>query len=54
MKKSFTFIMLLLVVLMYSGCSDTWQGVKKDTKKNAQWSKEKINDGAKYIEKKTD
>ncbi|MCX6061648.1 MAG: hypothetical protein NT103_05290 [Campylobacterales bacterium] len=52
MKKSLTFIILLFVVLMASGC-ETWQGAKKDTANGAQWSKDKVNDGAKYIEKKT-
>ncbi len=36
----------------YSG--DTWNGAKEDTAKDAEWSKDKVNDGAKYIEKKTD
>lgn len=54
MKKSLTFIILLFVLLMTGGCSKTWQGAKKDTSDNAQWSKDKVNDGAKYIEKKTD
>lgn len=54
MKKSLTFILLLFVLLMASGCSETWQGAKKDTADNAEWSKEKVNDGAAYIEKKTD
>ena len=42
------------MVLIASGCSKTWKGVKEDTAKGAQWSKDKVNDGAKYIEKKTD
>ncbi|MCK9472341.1 hypothetical protein [Sulfurimonas sp.] len=54
MKKSLTLITVLFVVLMTSGCSETWQGAKKDTKDNAEWSKDKVNEGAKYIEKKTD
>lgn len=54
MKKSLTFIMLLFVVLMASGCTKTWQGAKKDTANNVEWSKDKVNDGAEYIEKKTD
>lgn len=54
MKKSLTFIILLFAVLMASGCSETWQGVKKDTSDNVQWSKDKVNDGAGYVEKKTD
>jgi len=54
MKKSLTFIILLFVVFIASGCSKTWQGAKKDTKDSVEWSKGKVNDGAKYIEKKTD
>ncbi len=65
MKKSLTFIVLLFVLFMASGCGDTWQGAKEDTtdgtewskekaKDGVEWSKEKVNDGAKYIEKKTD
>jgi hypothetical protein len=46
--------MFLFVILLASGCSKTWQGVKNDTDKNVEWSKDKVNDGAKYIEKKTD
>lgn len=53
MRKSLTFTIVLFVVFMASGCSDTWKGVKKDTSENTEWSKEKVNDGAKYIEKKT-
>ena len=54
MKKSLTFITVLFVVIMASGCSGTWQGAKKDTTDNAEWSKDKVSDGAEYIEKKTD
>lgn len=54
MKKSLTFIMLLFAVFVASGCEKTSDGAKEDTKDNAQWSKDKVNDGAKYIEKKTD
>ena len=54
MKKSLTFVMLLFVAVMASGCSETWQGAKKDTSDSAQWSKDKANDGAEYIEEKTD
>ncbi|MDA3946335.1 MAG: hypothetical protein PF439_06610 [Helicobacteraceae bacterium] len=54
MKKISTFIIVLFVVLMVSGCSDTWQGAKEDTTDSAQWSKDKLNDGAEYIEEKTE
>ena len=54
MKKSLIFIMFLFIVFIANGCSGTWKGAKEDTSKGAQWSKDKVNDGAKYIEKKTD
>jgi len=38
---------------MASGCA-TWQGVKEDTNKGTQWSKDKVNEGAEYVEKKTE
>lgn len=54
MKKSLKYIIILFVVFMASGCGDTWQGAKKDTTDNAKWSKDKVNEGADYVEKKTD
>jgi len=54
MKKSSSIMILLFMALVASGCSGTWKGAKEDTSKGAQWSKDKVNDGAKYIEKKTD
>lgn len=54
MKKSLTIVMLILMILVASGCEGTWKGAKEDTSKGTQWSKDKVNDGAKYIEKKTD
>lgn len=53
MNKTLVLFIFMFAILMVSGC-ETWQGVKKDTNKGAQWSKDKVNDGAKYIEKKTD
>lgn len=54
MKKSLIFITVLFVAIMASGCGKTWQGAKKDTSENVEKSKDKVNEGAKYIEKKTD
>jgi predicted small secreted protein len=54
MKKSLTFIMLLFALFVVSGCEKTSDGAKKDTADGVEWSKDKVNDGAKYIEKKTD
>ena len=54
MKKSLTYIVLFSALVMLSACTQTWDGAKKDTKESVDWSKEKVNDGAKYIEKKTE
>lgn len=54
MKKSLTLVMFLFAVFMASGCEKTSDGVKKDTADGVEWSKDKVNDGAKYIEEKTD
>lgn len=53
MKKGLIFITIFTIALISSGCSDTWKGAEKDTKENADWGKEKVNDGAKYVEEKT-
>lgn len=54
MKKSLIFVTILLIVAMTNGCSKTWEGAKRDTSSNAQWSKDKVNDGAQYIERKSE
>ncbi|MDX1809293.1 MAG: hypothetical protein R3331_07115 [Sulfurospirillaceae bacterium] len=54
MQKGLAFIIVLFVILMTSGCSKTWEGIKRDTAKNTQWSKDKVNHGANYVEKKTE
>ena len=46
--------MLLFAVFVASCCEKTSDGAKKDTADGVEWSKEKVNDGAKNIEKKTD
>jgi hypothetical protein len=53
MKKSLTFMMLLSAILMASGC-EPWHDAKKDAANGAEWSKDKVNEGAEYLEKKTD
>lgn len=40
------------MALFTSTCSGTWKGVKDDTSKGAEWSKDKVNDDANYIEKR--
>jgi predicted small secreted protein len=47
------FISLSILVLLFTGCSNTWSGVKTDAGDAANWTKEKINQGAAYIKEKT-
>ncbi len=46
------YVLLILMVFLFSGCA-TWNGIKQDTKTGANWTKEKVHEGAKYIEEKT-
>ncbi len=39
MKKIFTLLLLASVILLCTGCSSTWDGVKSDT--NEAWGKTK-------------
>lgn len=48
--KNLVFAALLGVIL--SGCA-TWQGVKQDTSDAANWTKKKVNEGAQWVEEKT-
>ena len=47
------YLYLCLCVAALSGCA-TWGGIKKDTSDAAQWTKEKINQGAEYVKEKTE
>ncbi|MBE0491472.1 MAG: hypothetical protein IBX44_04385 [Sulfurospirillum sp.] len=43
----------LFIVLLLSGCA-TWGGIKSDSKDAADWTKEKVNQGATYVKEKTE
>lgn len=43
----------LIALSFFVGCSNTWQGAKKDTNNVYEWSKSKVNDGASWVEEKT-
>lgn len=47
-------LMLLSVAFLMVGCSNTWRGVKEDTNRAVEWSKDKVNDGATYVKEKTE
>ena len=47
------YMITILFVTLLSGCA-TWGGIKKDTRDGAEWTKEKINQGASYVKEKTE
>ncbi|MDX1810079.1 MAG: hypothetical protein R3331_11120 [Sulfurospirillaceae bacterium] len=47
------YILIAVTVLFMSGCA-TWEGIKQDTKTGVNWTKEKLHNGANYVEKKTE
>jgi len=54
-RVSMKYLLLIAMTLtVFSGCSATWSGVKEDTSKAADWTKEKVNEGASYVKEKTE
>ncbi|MDR2081501.1 MAG: hypothetical protein LBP54_06400 [Campylobacteraceae bacterium] len=45
---------LLMTALFLAGCSNTWHGMKNDAQAAADWTKEKVNQGASYVKEKTE
>ncbi|CZE46140.1 hypothetical protein [Campylobacter geochelonis] len=45
---------ILVTTIFFVGCSNTWQGVKQDSKETADWTKEKVNEGATFVKEKTE
>lgn len=48
------FLLIAITLTVFSGCSATWRGVKEDSSKAADWTKEKVNEGASYVKEKTE
>lgn len=46
-------VVLVLMALIFCGCA-TWQGVKEDTRDGVEWTKDKVNQGARYVKEKTE
>lgn len=44
----------IALLLLLTGCSATWNGVKEDSTKAKDWTAEKINKSANYIKEKTE
>ena len=47
------YILPIILIALFSGCA-TWGGIKKDAKDGAEWTKEKVNQGASYVKEKTE
>ncbi len=48
------FMIAFLSILVFSGCSATWNGVREDTSGVVDWTKGKVNNGANYVKEKTE
>ena len=46
-------VIFVTASIFFSGCSNTWHGVKEDTNNAYQWSKDKVHDGAEWVGEKT-
>ncbi|MDO9208888.1 MAG: hypothetical protein Q7T91_11615 [Sulfuricurvum sp.] len=51
MKRS---LLIAVALILCTGCSATWQGVKEDTSKATDWTKDKVNEGATTVKQKTE
>ncbi len=47
------YLIMIFLLIAVSGCA-TWNGVKEDTKTGVNWTKQKVHEGATYIDKKTE
>ncbi|MDD2829379.1 MAG: hypothetical protein PHW18_07390 [Sulfuricurvum sp.] len=46
-------LFLSLTLLILSGCSATWSGIKEDTHSLSDWTKKQVNESATYVQEKT-
>lgn len=51
MKSLFS---ITIILILFSGCSATWSGVKEDTSNSVNWTKGQVNQGAGYVKEKTE
>lgn len=47
-------LLIATALLLCTGCSATWQGVKEDTSSATTWTKDKVNQGATSVKEKTE
>ena len=51
MKRS---LIIATLLLLFTGCSATWKGMKEDTSNATTWTKGEVNQGATSIKAKTE
>lgn len=51
MKRS---LLIATALILCTGCSATWKGIKEDTSNATNWSKNKVNQGATSVKEKTE
>jgi predicted small secreted protein len=51
MKRS---LLIATALLLCTGCSATWKGMKEDTSSAATWTKGEVNQGATSVKEKTE
>lgn len=51
MKRS---MLIVITLLLCTGCSATWKGVKEDTSSATTWTKGEVNEGATSVKSKTE
>lgn len=51
MKRS---LLIAVMLLLCTGCSATWKGIKEDTSSATTWTKGEVNQGATSVKAKTE
>jgi uncharacterized lipoprotein YajG len=47
-------LFITIALLLFTGCSATWSGVKQDTASGVEWTKGQVNQGAAFVKEKTE
>ena len=47
-------LLIATALVLCTGCSATWSGIKEDTSSATTWTKGKVNQGATSIKEKTE
>jgi uncharacterized protein YcfL len=47
-------LFMSLFLLLLTGCSATWSGIKQDSSNAFDWTKRQVNTGAGYVKEKTE